>query len=585
MKNIFQLDETLFEKQGKVTTLSEAIEKHIAPGMTIHLNTGSYPNALIREVIRQYWHTKPDFKLVTSGVTTPFEIAFTCSGLVRKVITTNHSYLYPIPKPISLLRKMYQDGEIEIESWSLHTLQQRLMAAAEGVGFLPTKSLMDTSLGEENGSAYKIISDPFDSDRKIGAVKALAPDVSLIHGCVADPDGNVILPPPYFASIWGPRASRKGVIVSVEKIVSREFIRQHNALVKLPASLVTCVCPVPLGSHPQGLAAKSIGMDDGYGEDYPFVAEAVTGSRDASQLEEWLHKWVIECGGNRGYLEKLGKKRISFLKNSSSVESSESDITLVIPEKDEPPTFNAIERMVVSAAREIKTRVIENHQKTILAGIGASGLAAWLAYYLLKNEGRHVDLVTGAGLVGFAPRPGDPFLLSLPNVMTSTMLTDAVEIYGTLVGGAYNRCLSVLGTAQIDMFGNINTVKIGDSPLIGVGGAGDAVNARECLVVVKQAKDRFFEKLAYIGCSGKNIKTLVTDLGVYQKIDKEDSFTLTKVIADGTGVVKEDEVNKIKEKCGWPLKTADKLVGISPPEVDELAVLRALDPERLFIGK
>ena len=43
--------------------------------------------------------------------------------------------------------------------------------------------------------------------------------------------------------------------------------------------------------------------------------------------------------------------------------------------------------------------------------------------------------------------------MSLSNVMTAKMLTDASEVYGTFVGGAHSRCLSVIGAAQIDQMG------------------------------------------------------------------------------------------------------------------------------------
>jgi acyl CoA:acetate/3-ketoacid CoA transferase beta subunit len=175
--------------------------------------------------------------------------------------------------------------------------------------------------------------------------------------------------------------------------------------------------------------------------------------------------------------------------------------------------------------------------------------------------------------------------MTISHVMTCSMLTDTTEIYGTLVGGAHNQCFTVLGAAQVDQYGNLNTVKINDKPLIGVGGGGDAVNARETLVVAKQSPTRFLEKVDYVGISGKNIKTLVTDYGVFKKLEKDDTFTLTKVINASSTKKKEDRVKKIQEMCGWPLKVADTLENVSPPTAKELAILRSLDPEGFFIGR
>jgi len=481
---------------------------------------------------------------------------------------------------------MYGEGLIDIESWSLYSLEQRMMAGAMGVGFMPTKSLMGTSLGDENGDSFKITTDPFDAKAKIGVVKALVPDLSLIHGCVADPEGNVILSPPYFTSIWGARASKEGVIATVEKIVPSEVIRKQSALVKLPGHLVKCVCPVPFGSHPQGLAAESIGVTEGYAEDYDFIRTFVDASQTAADLEAWLKEWVVQCDTQDEYLRRLGAKRILLLKGKSSPDAWKYEALGSKSDRRSVPQANKTEIMVIAAAKEIKRVTMERGHNTILAGIGSPGLAAWLAYYMLKEASEDVvTLMTGLGQVGYSPRPGDPFLMSLGNVMGSTSLTDTVEVYGTLVGGAHNRCLSVLGTAQIDQYGNLNTVKIGDVPFIGVGGAGDAVNARETLVVARQSPKRFMKQIPYIGCAGKKIKTLVTDLGVFEKLGDDGIFSLTKVVTDASSRRMEERLQEIKERCGWEIKPAESLEEISPPTLDEINLLRALDPEGLFLGK
>jgi acyl CoA:acetate/3-ketoacid CoA transferase beta subunit len=241
--------------------------------------------------------------------------------------------------------------------------------------------------------------------------------------------------------------------------------------------------------------------------------------------------------------------------------------------------------MIVAAAREIKEIVARRNYQTLLSGIGAPGLAAWLAFYLMKGEGRPIDLMTGTGQVGFSPRPGDPFLMSLSNVVTCTMLTDTTDVYGVFVGGATNRCLSVLGTAQVDPYGNLNTVKMGGLYFIGVGGAGDAINASETLAMARQARERFVENVEFIGCPGRTIRTLVTDLGVFQKRGEEEMFTLTKLNAHPSIQGREDRLKEIKEKCGWDVKIGEALEEVLPPSAEELSVVRSLDPERVFLGK
>ena len=356
--------------------------------MKLHINIGANANAALREIIRQYRGKRPEFTLISSGVTTPDLINLIASGLVKKVITTNCSYLYPAPRPIPVLQKMHREGFIQIESWSLYSLEQRLMAAALGVGLMPTQSLIGSSLADENDDAFKVILNPFDEKERIGIVKSLAPDISIIHGCVADGEGNTILAPPYFASIWGPRASKGGVIVTVEKIVPTEFIRKHSTLVKIPGYLVKYVCPVTLGAHPQGLAAESIGVVEGYGEDYQFLLNFVEASRRSDRIKDWIEEWIIECPTQEYYLRKLGSDRITFLREKSDETSGRK------LESGSPSSFNPAEMMIVAAAREIKKIVALRNYQTVLSGIGAPGLAAWLAFYLLKNEDHHIDLMT-----------------------------------------------------------------------------------------------------------------------------------------------------------------------------------------------
>ena len=576
-EKIFTLDEG--NRSEKIIPLSEAIAKCVKPGMKLHFSIGAEATASLREIIRQYWGKNPEFTLIASVVTTPDLLYLITGGLVKRIITSNCSYTYPVPRPIPLVQKMHKEGILEIESWSLYSLEQRLMAAAQGLGFFPTKSLIGSSLAEENANDFKVIPNPFNPQEATGVVKALFPDISIIHGCVADCDGNTILSPPYFGSIWGPRASKGGAIVTVEKIVPTNFIRKHNALVKLPGYLVKYVCPVVFGAHPQGLSSGGIGEVEGYGEDNEFILNFVQISQEPSRLKDWIEEWVIRCVSHDHYLRKLGSKKIAFLRKRSNADTGDEII--------KPSTsreVNSTEKMVVAAAREIKEIVTRGNYQTILCGIGSPSLAASLAHYLLKKDGILVDLMTGPGQIGFTPQPRDPLLNSPSSMATCKMLTDSGELYGTFVGGANNKCLSVLGTAQIDQYGNMNTVKMGDLYFIGVGGAGDALSARETLVVARQSRKRLVEKVSFVSCAGQKVKTLITDLAVFQKLEGKETFTVTKYLTDESLREKESQFNEIKKKCGWNLEIVENPVAVLPPTFEELSILRSLDPEGLFIG-
>jgi len=579
IQSTFRLKET--EGESKITTLEEAIRRNIKPKIKLHI-AGS-PNAALRELTRQHWGKKPHITLISNEIMTPYEISLVHCGLVSKIITTNCSYIYPAPGPIPLIQKAYKEKMVEIENWSVYSLEQRLMAGALGVGFMPTKSIVGTNMVEENKNSFKEIKDPFGSGEKVGLVKALTPDFSIIHGCAADRYGNTLLASPYYGAIWGPKASKNGAMVTVEKIVSTDFIREHSNLVKLPGYLVTSVCVAPFGSHPRGLAGLGIRGVESYGEDYDFTLNYRKISKEPNMLEIWLKKWVLDCKTQEEYLSKLGHQKVLSLKKRAERNAWEDELESLAKGFSTSEEYNQTEMMIVTAARVIIEKVTRNGYKTVLAGVGASGLPAWLGYYLLQKEDRGLDLLIGTGQVGYAPRPLDPFPGNVSNVATCKMLTDSTEIYGVIVGGENNKCLSILGAAQIDKYGNINTSKIKELYLIGVGGAGDAIHARETIVITKQAKDRFLEKVTFISCPGDRIKTLVTTLGVFEKLGNRREFVLTKYFPNPKLPTKEEKIRNIKENCGWDLKVAKFVKEVSPPTLEELMILRLLDPQRFFI--
>jgi hypothetical protein len=244
-----------------------------------------------------------------------------------------------------------------------------------------------------------------------------------------------------------------------------------------------------------------------------------------------------------------------------------------------PPS--QIEKLVVVAGRKIMEKVQQSDCRTMLAGIGPSALAAWLAYYRLMDEGYSIDLIEGFGLIGNAPRPACPVFAHVANMRTAKLLPDINVSYGVAVAGGNNKCLAALGAAQIDKFGNINTSRIGDLYLIGPGGATDAMNAREVVIVAVQNKRRFVDKVAYITSPGRNIRTMVTNLGIFEKLNGEE-FILTGYLPN-EGDSAEDAIRRAKENCGWELKVAPNIVPLTVPTSEELMIIRLLDPEGFYL--
>ncbi len=575
------------EGRSKVMPLTEAIRKFVEPGMTIHTGMSPIPpNASMFDLIRLFHDRSPAFTLISSGLTA-LHAPLIHTGMIRKAITTFLGDSYPSPGPNPVYQKAFAEGKLEVEQWSLLTLTLRLKAAAMGVPFLPTRSILGSSMEHDNRENFLPLDDPFGNGR-VGLVRALAPDISFYHGIAADEQGNTLFMYPLSENLYGAMASRRGVIVTVEKIVSTEFIRAHAPFVRLPGSRVLSVSEVPMGGHPggcvvpAGMGPAGLGTDD-YAIDNAFIFEMRKASKDPDRLAAWIREWILDCPDRKSYLGKLGSDRIQLLKESARPDSWKKDLKAASPKVSAPAPANAMEKMVIAAARHIVKRVRQNGYRTLLAGIGGSNLAAWVATYLLRQAEYEIDVMAEIGLYGYLPRPADPFIFNFTNIPTSKMLTDITETLGILVGRS--SCMGILGAAQVDRFGNINSTMVPPKRLItGSGGSNDvAAVSDEVLLVAPQSLFRFVKQVPYTTSPGARMKTLISTLGRFEKIGDDEEFTLTGVIDNGDSP--EEMIRDIRTQCGWDLKVAPEPEMIPPPTGEELALLRLFDPQGFFLSE
>lgn len=567
-----------FEGSDKRMPLAQAIERHVRPGMTIHLDV--HAQAAMNELVRRFHGKAPGFTIALSiAELNVFHLV--AAGLVKKAITSNLSYVDPAPAPSRTVGRMTRDGTLEVESWSLYALLQRFMAGALGLEFMPTRSIGRTDMARDNVDSFATVASPF-SGESWGLVKALRPDISIIHGLAADPAGNTI---PAFSEaegVWGARASRGGVIVTTEKVVSTQFIRDNAAFVKIPGYMVAAVCETPLGAHPRSLCNRWVPGIEGYVDDIPFALDQRRATDNPDTAEGWLQEWVLGCPDQQAYLEKLGRERVSRLREQASGEAWRRKVEAVFQQGGQDDAEHSVtEMMVVAAGRRIRDIVRRNDYRLLLAGIGAGGLATCLAYYLLRDQGYDAEVVLGPGPFGHLPRFAT--LDSWHHLDTAKMTSDALDSYGIFLRGPDSKAMGVLGAAMVDKRGNINSNRLPNGAfLIGTGGADDvAAGAREALVVVVQSPQRLVERVSYVSVAGDNVRTLVTNLGIMEK-DGDGEFVLTTCYpSEGSA---EERVRVIRGNTGWELRVAPQLHEEPPPTPEELALIRALDVRRLFLA-
>jgi hypothetical protein len=293
---------------------------------------------------------------------------------------------------------------------------------------------------------------------------------------------------------------------------------------------------------------------------------------------------MLDVPDQAAYVARLGYARVMEIKGRADRDAWAPELEMLQERLGPDDRVNGAERMVVAAARLLSDKVRARGYRTYLAGVGNSNLAAWLSAYEMKAAGVDVEVMAETGMVGYLPRPAEPFVFSFRNFPSSKMLTDIFHVMGIFMGGGENRCLGSLAAGQIDKHGNINSTMIpGTRYITGSGGANDITSsAREVVVTLAQSRSRFVDKVPYVTAPGRAVTTVVSDLGVYEKADAYGELILTAVHA---GTAEAEAVAAAREACGWELQVAPRLRRIDPPSGEELRLVRTFDPRRYFLGE
>ncbi len=204
------------------------------------------------------------------------------------------------------LRRAVEQGiprRVDVTDYSNFTMALALHSGALGVPFLPTYSTLGSDLLKKNGNLREFIS-PVNEDKMV-AVRALRPDVAVLHVQRCDEFGNAHMWGSLGVAVDGARASRKVIIVA-EEIVAPEVIASDPNRTLVPGFLVAAVVHDPGGAHPSPVQGY-------YGRDHAFFAEYHEQSRKLDDFEKWLERWVVRVGDRREYLRQLGARRFEAL--------------------------------------------------------------------------------------------------------------------------------------------------------------------------------------------------------------------------------------------------------------------------------
>ena len=277
--------------ESKIMTMKEAVSKFVNSGDLLFLSGMQHgePSAAVHEIVRQ----KIDHLTLVCCLGFVNRSLPVGEGLVDKMII-GHMQLddktnYYVAKAKSMNKLPV------LEEYSHFGIALALMAGQMGVPFLPTRCQIGSDMPTYN-SNIRTIDCPFTGE-KLGIVRAVVPDVGIIHVQRADAEGN--------AQKWGTlgvdqegvNASRK-VIVTTEKIVAPEVIRRDPNRTIVPGFRVDAVVEQPFGAYPSHLA--------GCYNDGPMVFGTMMGGKEA--YDENLNETVYGVKDWNEYLENLKKK-------------------------------------------------------------------------------------------------------------------------------------------------------------------------------------------------------------------------------------------------------------------------------------
>jgi glutaconate CoA-transferase subunit A len=259
------------------------------------------PFAAAHEIIRQ---GRRDLTLIGPISDVCFD-QLVAAGCVSRVIASwvgnvQHGSAYAFRRAVE--RRLPRP--LEVEDHSNFTLALGLEAAALGVPYLPTRSLLGTDLVARHGR-LRVAPCPFTGEPLV-LVPALVPDVAILHVQRADADGSCHAWGPTGVSAVAGKASR-AVIVVCEELVGPDVIRSDPNRVLLPGFLVSTVVHLPWGAHPSPVQGH-------YNRDHPVYADYHRRSATPEAVREWLAEWVYGLPDHRAYLAKLGPERLAALR-------------------------------------------------------------------------------------------------------------------------------------------------------------------------------------------------------------------------------------------------------------------------------
>lgn len=192
-------------------------------------------------------------------------------------------------------REAAEQDRLDLEDHSNFSIALALQAAAMGVPYLPTHTLLGSDIFE-GSDGFVEHADPF-SDDPVVAVRAIEPDWTVVHVQRASPSGNV--------HCWGNTgitepalAAADRILITAEELVDEATIRRDPSRTWYLQDRAAAVIECPYGAHPSPLAGY-------YRRDHGVYLQYNRRSRTQADFDEWADRWIHEVAGRDEYRELI----------------------------------------------------------------------------------------------------------------------------------------------------------------------------------------------------------------------------------------------------------------------------------------
>ena len=408
-------------------------------------------------------------------------------------------------------------------------------------------------------------------------LRALTPDVSVIHVQVADREGNCQIAGPKWENEQQAKAAKRIVVVA-EEIVTTEYIQRIPDRTIIPGHRVEAVIHQPFGAHPTTVFGC-------YDYDADHLRLFVQHSKNGGRIDDYLEDYVQDTKDFWGYLEKVGglgeNDPIEGRLHSGLLREGKSDQNVA--------EIRKTEIMAAAGARELRDG------ETVLVGIGLPQVACVLAK---RTHAPSLTSLLEIGVINMEPKDTPIGIADSRIFYRATCWTGFLDIMGMNVHrGVVD--VGFLGALEVDRYGNINTTCVEEQPgkvryFNGSAGGNDVASlAKRVIVITRHEKRKLPAMVNYITSpgfvDGKTREELhlrgggpcriITDMAVIG-FDPESRSAILLSVHPGV------RIEDVMDNTGFPLEISGTIPLTPLPTPDELYLLREeIDARNVYLGQ